>query len=1368
MDLRLLSRQLLLLAACVCASVWPAVAEEPLRAAEVPAPLAPWLPWVLHGEVDPACPFVVASGQRQCAWPGRLSLAIDASGARFAADVEAWSTAALPLPGSEGHWPQTVTVDGAPSTVIAQDGVPTVKLPAGRHRIEGSYTWTRAPETLAVPPAYGLLALTLHGAAVGVPQRAPSGELWLQAPATTTEAEADALRLQVYRRVIDEQPLQVDTVLDFDVAGTQREVSFDGAVLADSVPMRVDSDLPARLDDDGRLHVQVRPGHWRVRLTTRQPGPVDALARPAGGAHWPAEELWVFEARPALRLVEPQGGTPVDPKQTNLPADWHAFPAWRLQAGDTLGFTLQRRGDPLPAPDQLNLQRQIWLDFDGDGYTVQDTISGVMTRGWRLDASAALAPGRVLLNGEPQFITELDGRHGVELRRGAVDLRADSRIESPAALNAVGWAQDFNSVSATLHLPPGWRLWSARGVDQLPDTWLRRWTLLDLFLVFIVALASARLWSWPLGVVMLLTLVLCWHEPGAPRQVWLHVLASMALARALPTGRLHTLASIYRNGALLALVVICVGFAITQLRLGLYPQLELPYQVGGQAVDQPLGQDIAVADSADAAMEVESAPAAAPLPEAMVRKALRAAPGASSGPWDEPRSGSDAGAYSVQREYDPQANIQTGPGLPGWQWRQAQLGWSGPVAADQPLELSLLSPRVNLALACLRVALLLGLLALVLRTVFSSAERLRTALVVLLALGGASSAQAAGDSPDPALLDELKRRVLLAPDCVPSCAAVPRLQVTLIGQRLQLRLEVHARAALGVPLPGQADHWLPDTVLVDGAATAGLARDGQGGLLLALPPGVHDVLLDGVVPRRASFQLALPLAAQHASVDAEGWAIDGLDPAGGHATQLIFTRRQQASDVAPARDEARALPPFFALERTLQLGLEWRVHNRLVRVTPPGVGAALSIPLLAGEAVTTAELKVAGNRVLLDIGAEDTVREWTSVLAKTDTIALEAPDTTAWSETWRADISPIWHATLDGIPVVHHQDAGGAWLPTWRPWPGETVHLTLSRPAGVAGRTLTVDRSELRLMPGQRATDGVLAFTARSSQGGQHKLTLPAGAELQSVAINGVSQPIRQEDRLVSLPIVPGEQQIELGWRSAETVSTRWSTPAFDLGTDSVNATVYAVLPADRWVLAAGGPALGPAVLFWGTLIVVVMVAVVLGRLRLAPIPTWHWLLLGVGLTQTTVASAAVIVGWLLALGLRGRVPSTLPKWQFNGLQLVLAGLTVIALSLLFDAIRHGLLGIPAMQIAGNGSNATELRWFQDRAPGAYPQAWVWSVSIWFYRGLMLAWALWLAFALLGWLRWGWQSYSRDGVWRRVSLFGGKSRSAVTAPPPVA
>jgi hypothetical protein len=38
-------------------------------------------------------------------------------------------------------------------------------------------------------------------------------------------------------------------------------------------------------------------------------------------------------------------------------------------------------------------------------------------------------------------------------------------------------------------------------------------------------------------------------------------------------------------------------------------------------------------------------------------------------------------------------------------------------------------------------------------------------------------------------------------------------------------------------------------------------------------------------------------------------------------------------------------------------------------------------------------------------------------------------------------------------------------------------------------------------------------------------------------------------------------------------------------------------------------------------------------------------------------------------------------------------------------------------------------------------------VSIWFYKAAMLAWALWLSFALVRWVRWAWDAFSAQRLW---------------------
>jgi len=183
--------------------------------------------------------------------------------------------------------------------------------------------------------------------------------------------------------------------------------------------MSLSSPLPARLEADGQLRLQVRPGSWTLTLHTRQIGAVNQLKLISSSGQWVDREMWVFEARNDLRLVEIQGVSAINPQQTALPNAWRQFPAYQMQVGEILEIVEKRRGDPEPAPDQLNLDRHYWLDFDGKGYTVQDRISGSMTRFWRLEMASPAILGRVAVNGKDQFITRLaeNSQNGVEVRR---------------------------------------------------------------------------------------------------------------------------------------------------------------------------------------------------------------------------------------------------------------------------------------------------------------------------------------------------------------------------------------------------------------------------------------------------------------------------------------------------------------------------------------------------------------------------------------------------------------------------------------------------------------------------------------------------------------------------------------------------------------------------------------------------------------------------------------------------------------------------------------------------------------------------------------------------------------------------------------
>jgi hypothetical protein len=175
-----------------------------------------------------------------------------------------------------------------------------------------------------------------------------------------------------------------------------------------------------------------------------------------------------------------------------------------------------------------------------------------------------------------------------------------------------------------------------------------------------------------------------------------------------------------------------------------------------------------------------------------------------------------------------------------------------------------------------------------------------------------------------------------------------------------------------------------------------------------------------------------------------------------------------------------------------------------------------------------------------------------------------------------------------------------------------------------------------------------------------------------------------------------------------------------------------------------------------------VLVAWGLSRLRRTPLRFWQWLLLGLGFSTFSWSALLVVVAWLFALDARARQAPIRDDTGFNLAQSGLALLTVVAVVAVVSAIPQGLLGTPDMHLAGNGSTPTQLRWFADRTSDAIATGSAVTVSMWWYKVAMLAWALWLSNALIGWLRWGWDAWSAGGYWRNAPR---KPVAAMAEPP---
>ena len=1320
------------------------LATAPLSREKTPDQLKPWVEWVLQDESSYQCPFLYNNfQQKNCSWPGKLTLKLSSEQAQFNSQWQVYKDSWVFLPGDQNNWPQNVTINNQAAVVINRQGKPGIKLTAGNYSISGFFYWQHLPERLTIPENTGLLNLTINNKVIAYPA-IKGNKVWLQESDIgdkKTKSIENKLDIQVFRQVDDNIPLQLVTFLELEVSGDQREITLSHALLKNFIPVSLTTPLPARIEANGDLLLQIRPGRWHIELNARYPEPVTQLTLAIEDKRWPKSEIWSFKARPFQRIVEIDSLKAIDPSQTNVPRQWKTLPAYLLKQGDSMVFKVIRRGDPEPEPNQLKLKRQLWLDFAGKAYTVHDKISGTMTKGWRLNALAETQLGQVKLNGKNQLLTKAvdNDKVGVEVRKGQVNLLADSRITGDIGLmSATGWNQDFHQLQAELNIPPGWRLLAASGVDNVPNSWVSQWTLLDLFLVLIASLAISRLWNIYWGFFALISLVLCWHEPQAPHFIWLNILASIALIRVLPEGKFQITLKWYRNICWLSLLLIAIPFMVTQIRIALYPQLEKQWQnispLQYQAVDA-----------------MEEPEMASVQQDAIMRKSVSkmrqlASPATLSAVKGQVK-------LELLDRIDPDANIQTGPGIPQWQWNKIYLSWNGAVDSQQQISLWYLSPKMTMLLNFLRVLLLIALSLLMfglLDKKFTLPKSLLSWLVIIPLLA-VPTEDAYADFPDPQLLNELKSRLLQAPECLPSCAQIPSMQLSVTPKNLTIRFQVHAQQAIGIPLPAKLGQWMPSKVTVNGLQAQALIRKNTA-LWLGIDKGVHIIELSGINPVQNKFSLPLALKPQRLTVESKGWTIEGVHQNAQADKQLILTRVKSNKQLQADKNklEQGVQPAFIRIERTLNLGLDWRMTTRVVRVVHNDAAVALKVPLLKNESVTSERIRVENKQVLVNLPARQNSLQWESVLKKSSQIELIAANTELWTEIWRANVSPIWHLQTTGIAVVHHQDRG-RWLPEWRPWPGERVLLTITRPSAVKGATLTVDRTDLQIKPGKRSIESELKLSIRSSKGMQHTINLPENVQLQSVKINGITQPIRQKNSQLSIPIKPGQQDIAVLWRSImQQQANVFTSPAIDLGIRSVNYHLKVLLGHDRWVLLTAGPAFGPAVLFWGVLIVIAILSFALGKSSLTPLKHWHWFLLLIGLSQTPVGFAMCVVVWLFALGFRATKQPAHTRY-FNIMQIALAALSLVSLLILFVAVQQGLLGSPDMQIVGNQSTAFNLNWYQDSSDELLPTATVISVSLMSYRVLMLLWALWLAISLLNWLKWGWSCFATNGLWKQDS-----------------
>ena len=1319
-----------------------------------PQELKPWEKWVLYNHKELQCPLSKVDKKRVCVWPSSLEINLSGQNASFIYKVFIFKKSFVELPGNKEIWPVELEVNGKPESAIDRAGSPYIFLTKGYHEIKGKL-FLGTSKSFHIPRETALLELFIEGKRVEEPQLDTKNWLLFLTPkkghSNVEIPPKKEIKFEIFRLLIDDVPFKIESVIRMSVSGQPREIVLKHMIPEGFIPIKAHFPFKWAFDKDGNLHLQVRPGIWEFTYVLANPSHIKKVSYWNKDKRLLKPEIWSFKENPSIRRIEIEGATPIDPSQTDMPSQWKNFPAYFIKKGSALILNERQRGDEKRPPNDLTLNRIMWLGFNGDAYYLKDEISGKINRNWRINAINPLKLGRVVVDGVPRLITKDNkGKAGVEVRNRSIHLEAEGEIKDNInKLDGLGWEEEFSSANIKLFLPPGWSVLAAFGADVTKGTIIDKWSLLDLFLLLLLSWASFKCFGILGAIFMFLFLLLGIHDEGVPIWVWFYPIIAEALLKIVKKDSTIKFIKSCKFISIVWILILLLPFSVKSIKCAIYPQL---------------CQEVSSYYPTDTTSMLSTTPP--PIKERLKGRNFRKRIG-TLGSKDKAYYQEEWAQFSRKLDFEPDTKIQTGPGLPNWQGKRVELSWSGPVSSDQRIRFHFISPILNFVLGLIKGVAPIFLLLVMSNILASSNIRAKNLIVnltlisILIFTFLPSIAHCA--FPSQKILEELEKRLTSPPECYPDCTSIESTVIKARNDKLELRFMIKSLSDSTMRLPINLENWQPEGVFLqkeDGTfKQVPIKRDKNGYLILAAYKGRLNVVVYGKLKRDIILPVPFILHNVRVVADEKTWKISGIDTHLNVKSQIKIVRvkkelidKKVASSQNTLQPKARSngIPAFLDINRTFDFSLKWKISTTIKRISDYRGPIQFVYKLLPGERIISSGINVENGRAKIVLRENQQQLYFESVLNKVNSLSLEAPYNPLFVETWRIRFSSIWHINFSGIPeIVSHLDR---YEPVWKPWPGEKLHLSIFKPEPVKGPLKTVKSCTLIQKPGPRLTDSTLKLQILSSIGTTQKITLLPESRPKSILVDGKNIPFDPENNELDIPLHPGITNIELKWIEKRGITTLFKTTSLNFGLPLTNIKVELIYPQNRWPLFVKGPIMGPAVLFWGAFFLTILFGIILGRVKQIPISSFQWIILGAGLLPVEPLTIVPVFGAILLLHLRGlyweRLNSLKPI-KFNIIQLLLILCSIIAFLTLIYALQNGLLGTPNMQIMGGGSYPGHLFWYQDKAE-RIPACIFVSTSIWAYRAAMLFWAMWLVRSIINWIPWLWSNFHKGESWKRI------------------
>ena len=1316
---------------------------------EVPKDLKQWQGWVDYQQEFYECPFFynknsTSPSSRVCAWPQTLELNISENGGSFSVQWNIIQDSWVQLPGDKKAWPQNVKINDQAQVVQRQNDRPRIFLTKGNYTVTGVYDWDKRPENIEVPIQIADINLSIDNSPIRFLQR-KGNSLWLGENKSQDKKEANEIDIEVNRLIIDGHPMTMYVVLNISVSGNARSEKLGMISQSPLQVTRIGGEISSYIDNEGFWWAQLKPGVWQIHASFNVLDWPDKLVFKPQGENWPKQEIWAYQDDKNIRITQIKGVQPINPEQSF--SQWQEVPNYLLNEGDVFEIIEQKRGT-LNQTEQLELYRNLWLSFDGNSYRSYDEIVGDKLGSWRLDGIA----GYQLLSAKSQdenlLITQSkQGYQGLELRTPEIDLNINAEFDPNLLTTISPWQTSFNKISTNIYLPYGYLPLATTNVDKSKGIWLEKWKLWDIFIVMLMTVFCFKVLGVKTAIVAFITLVLGYHESKMPLIAWANIILGVALLSIKPNGKLLSLIRSYVIVSMLGLLMVLTPFVINQVRLLIHPQLESQLATSSvnfsyakkpardrQRLEEMSQQNIQTYNASNAIMTEKASKGVKRKISNMVQSQeedmVELAPIVATG--------SKLMSQDLVNRYQTGSILQAGKGLPEWKTNRINLSWDGPISDNQNFKLIVLPPFVRAIWRLLLVVSSVMWLLFLIKKLTSRFTRLKskkttTALLFLLvlipALGNAQS------FPSDELLRELHSRTYPEVDCKTNCASINSSQISVDGNKLQIELSYHAFENVVIDIPYSQD-WNIEKIVINGTVQSDRIMH-QNRPWIKVSKGINAISLIGTLANRNNISINFPTTPGTITTTAKGWQIAGIDDnlLINNTLQLIST-----SEISTDSEQIKStdIKPFVSVNRFITFDDNWSVYTVVERLAANQGAVNLSIPLLENEHPIEKLQYDSNGDVMISIAPNKDSFMWRSRIDKSDNFRLEAADNKHYLETWQILSSPQWNVNITGVPIITPQDIiynmDDYFIHTYKPRPGEELTIQITRPDAVEGSIVSIDSVSNSFSVGKRATKTVTTINYRATQGGNFTIQLDDKAEINSVSYDGVDSNLTNENGLISVGFLPGNHKVVINWQVDQSFSTINTTPTISLDGQYTNIKQKINVSKNRWVLYGYSEGVGPAFLYWGEFLFFTVLAFFLAKIPFSMLKFWQWLVLGYAFGTVSWFAFGFITLWLFFIGWK--------KQQANEkvishvlLQWFALIFTVITIIVFISSVAFGLLSYPQMGITGQNSYATNLNWYMDVYKGQLPTITLVSLPIWFYKGIMLFWSIWVSFSLLSWLK---------------------------------